>query len=149
MPTSSKRVPVFVLLALACLASAAAVVPAQWTVWSHGTPCSDSGVPALAGTGPLSPGSTNTVQLTGAPADQTCFMVLGFATMRLPFAGGIMGPKPDILVPILTDASGQWQASFVWPDVPFMTMLWFQVWFPEPSASPPWCSSNTLRATGI
>jgi len=121
---------------------------AQWTFWSPGTPCSSGDTIRLDGIGPMSSPSTNTLIGIDGPPGDTCFLLIGFTSLRTPFFGGILGPSPDIVLPATFDSFGEWTLPFVWPAaVPAGTMLWYQIWCPDSALSPPWCSSNTLKST--
>ncbi len=135
-------------VALVFLLTAADGATAQWTNWSPGTPCSSGFTIRLDGIGTMSSPSTNTLVATDGPPGTTCFLVIGFTSLRTPFFGGILGPSPDIVLPVVFDASGGWTLPFGWPaGVPAGTMLWYQIWCPDSALTPPWCSSNTLKST--
>ena len=76
-------------------------------------------------------------------------LVLGLSELQLPFKGGVLVPAPDVLVSgLVTDASGNWAASFTWPSgVPTGLALTFQAWLPDPAAVAGLAASDGLRAT--
>jgi hypothetical protein len=119
-----------------------------WMNWSPGEPCAPSGVtPVLTGTGKAIQGDLafTTAVLTSAPPLTPAFLVIGFTSLRLPFKGGILGPSPDIILNLFTDATGSITLPFTIPaGTPPGTMLWAQYWFAD---AVNFCSSNTLKLT--
>ena len=136
------------LLVAAVFMLVATSASAQWSTWSPGSPCLPSGiVPALVGTGPMASPSGNALIFCDGVPGATCFLVVGFGSLRSPFMGGTFGPTPDIILPLFTDAAGKSVLQFDFPvGVPAGTMLWWQVWCPQ-SPPPGLCSSNTLKST--
>ena len=110
MKTSLARGALLAVLVMSFLALAPTQVAAQWSLWSAGTPCADGVIPRLDGIGPMRPTTTNVLTLTDAPTNHTCILVVGFTSLRAPFGGGTLGPNPDLLIVIVTDAAGGWSA---------------------------------------
>ncbi|GEM_PF-1289630 len=117
-----------------------------WKDLGNGLP-GTAGTPLLAGTGPLSAGSANQIDLTNALAAGTTNLVWGFSLINLPFKGGVIGPSIDILLSGLPlDASGSLTIPFVWPaGVPAGTQFWLQHWIADPAGPSGFAASNTLQ----
>jgi hypothetical protein len=144
-----RRILLTTVTALALVVTLSSQASAQWSFWSQGIPCSATGVvPRLDGIGTMAGGSSNLLTLTDGEPGANCFLVLGASSLRLPFKGGILGPNPDLILPISLDASGAWNLAFVWPaGTPAGTCVWLQVWCPDAGAPQGFCASNTLKAT--
>lgn len=86
------------------------------------------GEPLLTGTGDLSPGSANQVDLTNAAASALCALFLATESNPIPFKGGTLMPVP-FSPPIFlnTSASGDLSLPFVWPTgIPAGLEVWAQ-----------------------
>jgi len=107
------------------------------------------GVPALAGSGPLTPGSDNVVTLTGALPGTTSTLVVGLVEIGAPFKGGTLVPSPDFLFPGLpVDGAGAAALPFTWPlGTPAGVELFWQHWILDAGASQGLSASNALRST--
>jgi hypothetical protein len=89
-----------------------------------------SGEPALAGTGTLADGSSNSVDLTNAAPSATAglFLALGPITPAA-FKGGTLKPIPFLIDPVIlnTSPAGEIPIPFVMPSgIPPGTELWIQ-----------------------
>lgn len=122
--------------------------PSPWSPLAGGI-AGTNGLPGLHGEGPLLGGTTAQLTLGGALAGSPATLVLGLSELQLPFKGGVLVPAPDVLVSgLVTDASGNWAASFTWPSgVPTGLALTFQAWLPDPAAVAGLAASDGLRAT--
>jgi len=120
---------------------------AVWTDLGGGK-AGAAGTPILAGTGPMTDGSANAVELTGAAASTTTTLVVGFAQIAAPFKGGTLVPSPDVLVGGLpTDAQGASTLPFTWPSgVPAGLPLYWQHWIVDETASNDLAASNGLQS---
>lgn len=112
------------------------------------------GVPALAGTGPLLPGTTLSLSLSGALANSLAYLFLGFDRIDVPFKGGVLVPafQPPlgILVPLATNGSGALAVSAPWPvSLPAGVELFVQVWIADPGAAAGVAGSNALRGSAV
>jgi hypothetical protein len=107
-----------------------------------------AGVPLLAGNGPLTGGSTNSLDLSGALAGASCTLVVGLAQLGAPFKGGTMVPAPFLLVVgLAADGAGELGLPFAWPaGVPSGLALYFQHWIADPAGPLGFAASNGLRA---
>jgi hypothetical protein len=124
-------------------AAAAAVPP--WTSTCPGLAGSGGLVPQLAGIGPLTPGSANSLQLAAAAAQQPLMLVAGLAEIDAPFKGGTLCPEPLLLVPAATGATGAFTLPFVLPDAPAGATLHLQAWIDDGGAPHGWAASNGLK----
>ncbi len=107
------------------------------------------GEPLMKLQGSLTMGSDTALVVTSGPALARGFVVLGFAQLDAPLAGGVLVPNIDVLIPgVATDANGQWSASGPWPPgVPADTRFWLQVWLPDASASKGWVASDGVEVS--
>lgn len=108
-----------------------------------------AGIPKLAGFGGLVPGSPVQLALTAAkPNSPSSFLFIGLASWNLPLLGGVLVPRPDIvLAPLPTNAAGAWTLPTTWPSgVPAGTQIYFQCWIPDPMAPHSAAASNGLGA---
>ena len=88
-----------------------------------------SGIPALAGTGTLQPGSPAKISLTSAKPSAAGLLFVALSSTPAPFKGGVLVTNPiSLLLALATDASGEAELSVKkWPaGVPSATSLYFQ-----------------------
>ena len=106
--------------------------------------------PQLTGSGPLSGGSANAVDLSFAYPQSSAALVLGFGYLGLPYKDGVIHPTADLVVPgIPTGVSGALSLPFTWPGgLPPDPVVYLQFWVTDPSASFGLSASNGLRALG-
>jgi len=118
-----------------------------WTDLGQGL-AGTAGVPVLAGTGSLTPGSSNDVTLSGALAGASSTLVIGLSSFEAPFKGGVLVPSPDVLLGLPVDGAGGATLPFTWPaGVPSGTMLWWQWWIVDPAGPSGLAASNGLLST--
>lgn len=134
---------------MSCLSRGIAVltVPYEpaWSDLGQGLP-GGGGTPALAGSGPLTPGSENGLDLSGAAPSAAATLVFGLTVLNAPFKGGLLVPAPLLLLPLGTDAAGVAALPFEWPvGVPAGTELYFQAWVPDAGAPFGLAASNGVR----
>jgi hypothetical protein len=104
-------------------------------------------VPTLAGTGPLTSGSANTLTLTGAAPLASMILAAGTPQLVAFFKQGTFVPLPIVLVPLTTDAAGSVNLPFTWPDaVPAGYALYLQCWIADAAAPVGDSASNALEA---
>lgn len=115
-----------------------------WSLTVPGTSGTGGVVPLLQGSGPLVPFSANALELTGAAPQRPAVLVAGLAELALPFKGGTLGPAPQWLVPLLTDAAGDLSLSFTLGDGPAGLSAFVQVWVADDGAALGWAASNGL-----
>lgn len=102
--------------------------------------------PTLAGQGTLLPASPLSFELADGPAGGAVALVVGLAQANLPFKGGLLVPTPSLLLPLVLDGAGALQLATQWPaGIPSGTMLWLQVWAPEPEALHGFVASDALQ----
>jgi len=107
------------------------------------------GDPKLAGTGPLTAGSTGTLTLSNAAHSAPAILFTSVASTPVPFKGGTLVTVPPLLsITLTTSAAGG--ATFAWPawpaGLPAGTSLYFQVAIKDTSAINGVSLSNALRA---
>ncbi|MFT7462200.1 MAG: hypothetical protein ACI9EF_000538 [Pseudohongiellaceae bacterium] len=118
-----------------------------WQIWSLGSLASTGAVPAIECIGGFSSGTTNSLDLSNAPASSSAFLILGFTSLRAPFKGGILGPSPDQILPFITSASGTITLPYVLPTVPAGIQLWTQYWVQDAGVPSGFTSSDTMLGT--
>ncbi len=123
------------------------VITPPWECWSPGLACSNGVVPEIKCIGDLTPGSLNELNVCDAPPNAPAFLVIGVSSLRVPFKGGILGPSPDFIINLVTDAAGNITLPFIWPAVPAGTCVWVQYWFKDPGAPSGFCATKTLKGT--
>ena len=75
-------------------------------------------------------------------------LVFGLSRLDAPFKGGVLVPKPQVLVPVVTSVTGALSLPFTLPPgLPEGTTLYFQVWISDPAASAGLAASNALEGT--
>ena len=119
-----------------------------WTNLGNGL-AGTNGIPALAGSGPLTAASATSVALTqGKPGAGAAFVV-GLSTIYASFKQGVLVPKLDhlVLLPALSGA-GSVTLSFKWPgNLPSAFSLYWQVLVGDPAAPAGFALSNALKST--
>ena len=107
-----------------------------------------AGEPALVGSGPLTPGSTLTLDLSQALPSTLITLVVGLNALNAPFKGGMLIPAPDLMATITTSPLGQVSMSSTWPSgVPTGTALFMQFWMADAAGIQGFAASNGLQAT--
>ncbi len=103
--------------------------------------------PRLYVSGPLTPASTVTLAVGGAPASAAAFVVLGTSVVDAPFKGGLLVPAPTVVVEgLTTSALGTLAASGTWPaGAPSGFDVALQVWS-KPTGSA-WVGSHGVVGT--
>jgi hypothetical protein len=117
-----------------------------WTNLGFGLPGS-AGVPQLAGMGTGEPSTPIGLRVSGGPAYGTAMIVLGLEVAAVPFHGGLIVPRPDLILtglPLGTD--GQLMLSTMLPThLPPDLVMYMQVWMPDTTAPSGWSATNALR----
>jgi hypothetical protein len=112
-----------------------------------GKPGTNRLVPHLDGTGPVTPGSDNTLDLTEAAPNSTAILVVGVNNISQPRKGGILVPSLDaVFVGLPVDAQGSLTVPFNVP-LSFVpgTTLFFQYWVMDAAATFGLSASNGLE----
>jgi hypothetical protein len=119
-----------------------------WKDVGYGLSGTGGEVPHLVGSGPLTGGSANQIDLTNALPGTFTNLVLGLSLLEAPFKGGVLVPSPDLIIPGLpVDAGGGFSLPFAWPDgIPAGTKFWFQHWVLDPGGPFGFAASNGLEA---
>ena len=119
-----------------------------WTDLGDGKAGTGAITPVLAGTGPLSDGSLNSLDLTDALAGSSTTLVAGFTQLGAPFKGGVLVPNADIVIGGLPTGAGAFSLPFVWPSgVPAGISVYFQHWISDGGATFGLSASNGLQGT--
>jgi len=124
-----------------------------WGLIEAGALAGTGGVaPQLAGTGPLTPDSSNFLQLSGALPNSACHLVAGLGLLlHSPFKGGVFVPTPDVLILGLpVDGSGNNQVMITWwpSSVPAGTKVYVQQWVTDPMGPVGFAASNGVEMVG-
>jgi len=121
---------------------------AQWTDLGAGL-AGVSGVPQLAGTGPLLPGTSGSLTLSSAAPSAPALLFVSAASTPVPFKGGTLVAFPTLLlVPLGTLPDGTLPLPFAWPlGVPDGIAMWFQFAVGDPAAIAGVALSNALTVT--
>jgi photosystem II stability/assembly factor-like uncharacterized protein len=105
------------------------------------------GVPALSGTGALTPGSTIKLTLSGGAKSAIGFLVLGLSQVDFPLLGGTLVPFPTVVLPAPTDAFGASSTSFTWPSgTPAGSQVFAQQWLVDAAGPLGYSASNGVTA---
>lgn len=108
-----------------------------------------SGDPVLVGSGDLSSGSVNSVDLSNAAPSATAALFIALASTPVPFKGGMLLPVP-FFDPLITSTSGTggFPLPFVMPaGVPAGTELWVQWAIQDAAAVAGVSLSNGVKGT--
>jgi hypothetical protein len=117
-----------------------------WTDLGFGL-AGSQGIPKLAGSGSLLPGSTVSLLLTDAHLSIDAWLVIGLVATYAPFKGGTLVPDPALIIPIVTDSLGTSQIGGAWPaGLPSGLTVHFQCWILDPVAPKGLAASNALLA---
>jgi hypothetical protein len=124
------------------------LVPAGcWTDLGQGK-AGVAGVPALLGVGHPMSGASGELRLANAATSSTAHLVVGLALLAAPFKGGVMVPRPDLILPIATNGDGAFSLPYTLPGgLPPGFDVWFQCWVEDATASFGLSASNALRMT--
>lgn len=134
----------FFIGVLGCFSPALAGDP--FTILPGGIADGSEPPPELAGQGPARPGTKNTLRVTQAPPQRGVHLVVGMSLLDAPFAGGILGPAPQIIATIgRTSADGSLAYSFRMPvTAPPGLSIWTQAWMRASGAPEGLAATNTL-----
>lgn len=108
------------------------------------------GAPGLAGTGDPQPGSPVTISLDNALPHQALVLVVGAELVQQPLLGGVLGPSPQILIPLVADGTGGLQLVGTWPSgLPTWFTVWMQAWIPHAAGPGNYAASDALGASQL
>lgn len=124
------------------------VLPGPWDNLGFGL-AGTNGEGNLVGTGDLTGGSSNSLDLTNAVPSSTAFLFLGTTAGNVPFKGGTLVPIPILFtLQFPTDAEGALSVPFVWPaGVPSGSLLYFHYWYANAGGPAGVAASNAVEAT--
>jgi len=119
----------------------------QWTMFGNGL-AGVSGYPYLKGTGPLTPGSVNSIKMTNGPQFAQAALIVGVSTIYAPFKGGVLVPSINILLDAqFLDYEGSYTLPFIWPaGLPSGASIYWQMWNLDPNGPVGFSASNALRS---
>jgi len=104
------------------------------------------GTPHLLATGALTANSSNQLALSSAAPSAAATLVVGLTAVLAPFKGGTLVPQPQVLVPVVVDASGTATIEAGWPaGVPSGTSVHAQIWVTDASGPHGFTASNAVR----
>lgn len=118
-----------------------------WKDLGHGLAAPPLQPPALAATGTLRTGETVKLVLSGARPLAPGWLVIGNATLGLPFKGGTLVPAPGLIVPVQSNAVGTLVLQGPMPASPAGFTWVFQVWLVDAAGPAGLAASNALSAT--
>lgn len=128
----------------ACVASSGSAF--AWTDFGNGL-AGTTGLPLLIGSGSLTAGSMLHWSMSNAAPSANGFLVVGFSQIHHPFAGGMIVPAPDIVVPIVTNSLGQTNLDlFVPSPPPSGVTVTTQIWILDPIGVAGFAASNAIAA---
>ena len=126
--------------------SAPAAGDPPWTDLANGKAGTGGQVPVLAGVGPLTAGSANSLETSNALANATATLVVGATNLSAAFKGGVMVPTPDFLIAQLIDGTGSSSLPFTWPNgIPAGTEFFLQMWVDDVGGTNDLAASNGLK----
>ncbi len=116
---------------------------------SPGLPGTGGIAPALYGDGRnIAGGPTKMLILWSQVPSAPVTLVVGFWPLSAVFKGGILGPNPDLVVALVTDAGGMIALPYNLPgDTPPFSSVWLQYWMKDPGGPMGFAASNTLVMT--
>ena len=124
-----------------------ALFPSPWTIVGAGL-AGTNGVPVIDGAGTLVGGEPVTLSLADARPQSAAWLVLGFTALQSPFKGGVLVPKPDLVINVPTGPLGALQLATTWSvGLPSGFSTWFQWWVQDPVAPLGFAASAGLRGT--
>jgi len=125
----------------------AATEEATGSGWSDlGGELSGSDLPRLQAVGGLQPGGALTLLASDARPFAPAALVLGTSTADLPFKGGFLVPRPDLVLTGLTiDAAGGLVLQATMPDMlPAGATVCLQLWMVDPLGPQGFAATNAL-----
>ena len=101
--------------------------------------------PSLTGAGTLLPSTPLTLSIADGDPFAPVLLVVGASALHVPFKGGLLMPKLDLLLPLVLDGSGKLDVQTTWPaGIPSGTPLWLQAWIPDQDGIAGYVASATL-----
>jgi hypothetical protein len=118
-----------------------------WTDLGHAL-AGSAGLPHLAGTGTLIANSAVTFTLTNALPNSSATLIVGLIAINAPFKGGVLVPKPDVLIfGLPTGPAGTLPLTSHWPGgLPHNFTISFQYWIVDAAGPVGLSASNGLGA---
>lgn len=124
-----------------------AIVPAGDAVVEVGPGLAGSVTPTLDVHAILEPASWFVGNAVMGATAASCFWVLGLTEVALPFKGGVLGPSPDIVLP-LPMSTGVSHVKVLWPSgIPSGASFFLQVWAADAAGPKGFAATPSLRGT--
>jgi hypothetical protein len=138
------------LLLVALAATARPGAPADGGPWTDlgGGIAGVAGIPVLAGSGTLSPGSPGAMTVSAAAPSAPCLLFFSLLEVDVPFKGGTLSAYPPLATyPLATDPTGDLALSWAaWPPfLPAGVEMFFQLAVADAAAVKGAAVSNLLR----
>lgn len=120
-----------------------------WVSLGKGKAGTGGVTPCLIGEGTLASGDPVSLALSGAPANGSAHLVIGFSELCAPLKGGVLVPNPDqVIFGLPLDANGElFLSGPTPPGVPSDVDVFFQYWVADGSASFGFSASNGVKGT--
>lgn len=108
-----------------------------------------AGIPALAGSGPLTSGSPTSLTLQSGAPNSGAYLIVGASMLGVPFKGGVLVPAPNVVIgPLPLSPAGGFALSAPWVSgVPSGVSLWWQAWIVDAAGPQGMAASNAVRST--
>jgi len=108
-----------------------------------------AGPPSLVGTGTLHDLAPTELLVTQGKPVSPLWFVVGLTAVHLPLKGGVLVPSPDMILPGMTDAAGDFSLGFAWPPgLPPLFELRYQAWIADPQGVAGFTATNGLLSKG-
>lgn len=108
-----------------------------------------TGVPVQVAMGTLLPGTAFGFEVTNARPLAQAYQILGLSELSLPFKGGILVPKLDLLIgPVLVSLAGTVGYTSTWPvGIPAGAPTWWQWWIVDTAGPAGFSATNGVKGT--
>jgi len=115
----------------------------QFNSFSNGL--AGSFAPTLSGSGSLAGGGSFQIAMAGLPSFTSTTLIVGLGPLFAPFKGGVLGPDPDLLIPIGTGTGSINLNGSMPAGLPSNFEIWLQSWTPDAGAPAGLDATNTLQ----
>jgi hypothetical protein len=118
----------------------------EWIDLGHALP-GVAGAPLQTASGAMIAGAPFIVSLAQAKAFASAYLVTGVVAITAPFKGGVLVPRPDLLLAFGTNAVGGAVLGGQWPPgLPPGASLYLQWWIADPAGPAGFAASNAIEA---
>jgi len=129
-------------------AGVAGTLDPVWTKLLDAALAGVNGLPDLKGVGQLKPNLPMALNLGGGAPLAATFMLVGLSELDAPFKGGTLVPAVDLLIPLVTNPTGNVSVQATWPvGVPPGFDFWVQCWIVDAAGPKGFSASNGLKGT--